>query len=114
MPNVPTDTYWAWGVNEQLATLPRLGITTTPSDSHSNGARTSASTSSSGQRPGSTRSDRTTQQPAKDPAVRVHELIDILTDHVADARRAGLSERDARRSALVLACMSPGISGVGF
>lgn len=40
--------------------------------------------------------------------------LQILTEHVVDARAAGLNERDAQRSALVLACMSPGVSGVGF
>jgi hypothetical protein len=42
------------------------------------------------------------------PAVR------ILEDHVEDGVAAGATERVALQSALALACMSPGMAGVGF
>ena len=38
----------------------------------------------------------------------------ILEDHVVDGVALGETERVALQSALVLACMSPGIAGVGF
>lgn len=50
--------------------------------------------------------------PEGDP--RHDGAIEILTEHVVDALAGGLNERNALRSALVLACMSPGVSGVGF
>lgn len=40
--------------------------------------------------------------------------IEILNDHVTEAVESGASERNALRSALVVACMSPSVSGVGF
>ncbi|MEQ9502837.1 MAG: DUF1585 domain-containing protein [Deltaproteobacteria bacterium] len=46
--------------------------------------------------------------PRHDPAIQ------ILTEHVADGIDAGATPYNARRSALVVACMSPGVAGVGF
>lgn len=40
--------------------------------------------------------------------------IEILRDHVADGVASGASESNALKSALVLACMSPGVAGIGF
>ena len=50
--------------------------------------------------------------PEGDP--RRQGALQILTDHVVDGRAAGANERDALRSALVVACMSPGVAGIGF
>jgi hypothetical protein len=50
--------------------------------------------------------------PAGDP--RRAGAIDILNDHVADGVVAGATENNALRSALVIACMSPSVAGVGF
>lgn len=46
--------------------------------------------------------------PRRDPA------FDILRDHVREAREDGASERVALQSALVVACMAPGMAGIGF
>jgi hypothetical protein len=50
--------------------------------------------------------------PEGDP--RHDGALDILNDHVTEALAAGQSERNSLRSALVIACMSPSVSGVGF
>lgn len=50
--------------------------------------------------------------PTADP--RHEGAVEILQDHVTDGIDAGASPRDALRSALVVACMSPGVAGVGF
>ncbi len=45
---------------------------------------------------------------------RHDEAVAILRDHVTDGVAQGATQRDALRSALVVACMSPGMAGVGF
>ena len=50
--------------------------------------------------------------PTGDP--RHDDALQILTDHVVDARAAGANERTALQSALALACMAPSVSGVGY
>lgn len=40
--------------------------------------------------------------------------LQILTEHVAEGVEAGTPENRALQSALVVACMSPGLAGVGF
>ena len=50
--------------------------------------------------------------PASDP--RSASARAILVDHVDDAVAAGHSRELAMRSALAVACMSPGVAGVGF
>ena len=40
--------------------------------------------------------------------------LKILSDHVTDGVADGARETDALRSALAVACMSPGIAGIGF
>ncbi len=50
--------------------------------------------------------------PASDP--RHGAALEILRAHVADAIEAGKTEQEALQSAFVVACMSPGIAGIGF
>lgn len=50
--------------------------------------------------------------PAGDP--RHEGALAILGEHWTDAIEAGLNERNAGRSTLTVACMSPSVSGVGF
>ncbi|MCB9652018.1 MAG: hypothetical protein H6730_36270, partial [Deltaproteobacteria bacterium] len=50
--------------------------------------------------------------PDGDP--RRQGALQILTEHVVDSRAAGANERNALRSALVVACMAPGVAGIGF
>ena len=50
--------------------------------------------------------------PEGDP--RRDGALAILNDHVDDALEAGESQRVALQSALVVACMSPGVAGLGF
>eukprot|EP01024_Parvocaulis_polyphysoides_P004565 TRINITY_DN111362_c0_g1_i1.p1 TRINITY_DN111362_c0_g1~~TRINITY_DN111362_c0_g1_i1.p1 ORF type:complete len:120 (-),score=19.96 TRINITY_DN111362_c0_g1_i1:43-402(-) len=49
---------------------------------------------------------------AADP--RHDAAIAILDDHVTDGMAAGANQRNSLRSALAVACMSPGVSGVRF
>ncbi|MEL6182974.1 MAG: proline-rich domain-containing protein [Myxococcota bacterium] len=50
--------------------------------------------------------------PVGDP--RHDGALTILQDHYRDGRAEGASERVALQSALVVACMSPGLAGMGF
>ncbi|MEL6189785.1 MAG: hypothetical protein AAFU79_34615, partial [Myxococcota bacterium] len=40
--------------------------------------------------------------------------LEILNEHVREARAEGASDRLALQSALVMACMAPGMAGIGF
>ncbi len=42
------------------------------------------------------------------------EALQILRDHVSDGMDEGANQRNVLRSALVVACMSPGVAGMGF
>ena len=50
--------------------------------------------------------------PIGDP--RHGEVLAILGNHIDEGMAAGASERIALQSAMVVACMSPGMAGVGF
>lgn len=50
--------------------------------------------------------------PPSDP--RHDGALEILRDHVAEAREAGKTDAEAIQAAFVLACMSPSVAGVGF
>lgn len=50
--------------------------------------------------------------PRGDP--RHDEILAILGDHVDEGIESGATERIALQSAMVLACMSPGVAGLGF